>query len=150
MPTETQQIGTAPDLAPWVNRIRPRLEAAAQAVVTVGRDLIEAKDALPHGRWLPLLNELGLSARTRPPIHTSGPTPGYHKPVSGDRFAGIGDRARRPGPPRCGGVNPGGQGPRGHPFDNQGPGCAPSRTSSTGTRQSRRAPARQRVGASAG
>jgi hypothetical protein len=53
----------ASDLAPWIARIRPHLESTVQAIVASGRELSAAKEALPHGRWLPLLNELGLSAR---------------------------------------------------------------------------------------
>jgi hypothetical protein len=49
------------DLAPWVERIRSHLTLAVEGIVAAGRDLIAAKDALPHGSWLPLLDEVGLS-----------------------------------------------------------------------------------------
>jgi hypothetical protein len=46
----------------WANRIRPHLAQAVEGIVAAGRELIDAKDALPHGSFGPLLDELGLSA----------------------------------------------------------------------------------------
>jgi hypothetical protein len=50
------------DLTPWVEKIKPHLERSVEHIVAAGRELIEAKAALEHGRFGPLLHELGLSA----------------------------------------------------------------------------------------
>jgi len=45
----------------WVERIRPHLVGAVENIIAAGRELTEAKAALPHGAFGPLLDELGLS-----------------------------------------------------------------------------------------
>jgi hypothetical protein len=48
-----------------VGRVRERLTVAAEAIVAIGRELIAAKDELPHGEFGPwLLAEFGMSDRT--------------------------------------------------------------------------------------
>jgi hypothetical protein len=46
----------------WAAKIRPHLTQAVEGIVAAGRELIAAKEALPHGSFGPLLDELGLSA----------------------------------------------------------------------------------------
>jgi hypothetical protein len=48
-------------VAGWAERIRPLLARTVEAIVATGRELIAAKEALPHGSWYPLLDELDLS-----------------------------------------------------------------------------------------
>lgn len=50
-----------PDIGPWVERIRTHLARTVEGIVGAGRELTAAKEALPHGRFGPLLDELGLS-----------------------------------------------------------------------------------------
>lgn len=45
----------------WADRIRPHLVGAVENILAAGRELNEAKSALPHGTFGPLLDELGLS-----------------------------------------------------------------------------------------
>lgn len=45
----------------WADRIRPHLVGAVENIIAAGRELNEAKEALPHGTFGPLLDELGLS-----------------------------------------------------------------------------------------
>jgi hypothetical protein len=47
----------------WVARIEPHLRGAAEHIVAAGRELIDAKAALPHGGFGPLLTQLGLTPR---------------------------------------------------------------------------------------
>jgi hypothetical protein len=49
------------DLASWASRIRPHLNNAVDSLLSAGQQLLEAKAALPHGAFGPLLEELGLS-----------------------------------------------------------------------------------------
>ena len=48
----------------WADRIRPHLEQAVESIIAAGRELTAAKEALPHGQFGPLLDELGISPRT--------------------------------------------------------------------------------------
>jgi hypothetical protein len=48
-------------VALWADRIRPHLAQAVEGIVAAGRELTEAKAALPHGQFGPLLRALGLS-----------------------------------------------------------------------------------------
>jgi hypothetical protein len=50
-----------PAVAQWVDRIRPHLAQAVEGIVEAGRQLNEAKAALPHGQFGPLLDHLDLS-----------------------------------------------------------------------------------------
>jgi hypothetical protein len=52
-----------PLVAEWADRIRPHLEKTYHGIVGAGRELIAAKEALPHGRFTPLCRELGISVR---------------------------------------------------------------------------------------
>lgn len=52
-----------PYVTHWADRIRPHLARAVEGIVAAGRELAEAKEALPHGQFGPLLDELGMSAR---------------------------------------------------------------------------------------
>lgn len=52
-----------PSVQAWVDKIRPHLTQAIESIVATGRDLIAAKEELPHGSFGPLLDELGLSPR---------------------------------------------------------------------------------------
>jgi N6-adenosine-specific RNA methylase IME4 len=59
----------AGDLVPtdrtvWADRIRIHMTRTVEAVIATGTTLVEAKAALNHGDWLPLLAEVGMSART--------------------------------------------------------------------------------------
>lgn len=45
----------------WADRIRPHLAGAMESILAAGRELIDAKAALPHGEFGPLLEQLGLS-----------------------------------------------------------------------------------------
>ena len=40
------------------------IRMAAESCILAGQDLIEAKDQLGHGQWLPFLNEFGISSST--------------------------------------------------------------------------------------
>jgi len=60
---ETGEIVAAGTVAYWADRIRPNLDRAAESMIAAGRDLVEAKASVAHGEWLPLLHELGLTAR---------------------------------------------------------------------------------------
>ncbi len=56
---------TSPSVMPyWVDRIRPHLVGAAEGIIAAGRELLAAKETLPHGAFGPLLTELGISPRT--------------------------------------------------------------------------------------
>ena len=55
---------TTPAVSGWAGRIRPHLLAAAESIIAAGRELLAAKEALPHGQFGPLLDELGLTPRT--------------------------------------------------------------------------------------
>lgn len=48
----------------WAARIRPHLTRAVESIVAAGRELAEAKNALPYGEVGPLLAELSLGWRT--------------------------------------------------------------------------------------
>lgn len=48
----------------WAGRIRPHLVSAAESIIAAGRELVAAKEALPHGEFGPLLAELALTPRT--------------------------------------------------------------------------------------
>lgn len=49
------------DATSWAGRIRPHLIAAADAIFAAGTELLAAKADLPHGKFGPLLDELGIS-----------------------------------------------------------------------------------------
>jgi hypothetical protein len=51
-------------LATWAARIRPYLEGAVEQIVAAGRELLAAKDGLPHGQFGDLLEQVGLNRRT--------------------------------------------------------------------------------------
>lgn len=61
----TRQIETVEAQAPAESRtieiitdeILDAKRTGGEAILTIGRCLIEAKDMLPHGEWLPWLNE---------------------------------------------------------------------------------------------
>jgi hypothetical protein len=58
---------TEPDsdsIAMWADRIRSHMARTVEAIVATGRELVDAKAAVGHGNWLPLLQEVGISART--------------------------------------------------------------------------------------
>ena len=57
-------MDTTPVVAEWAGRIRPHLMAAAESIIAAGKELLAAKEALPHGEFGPLLDELGLTPRT--------------------------------------------------------------------------------------
>ena len=48
----------------WAARIAPHLTAAADAIVAAGRELIEAKAAVPHGAFGACVELLGLTPST--------------------------------------------------------------------------------------
>lgn len=50
-----------PFVEQWAARIRPHLAQAVEGIVAAGRELIAAKEALPHGQFGPLLASLDLS-----------------------------------------------------------------------------------------
>ena len=50
-----------PEVAHWAARVRPHLARTAESIIAAGRELIDAKAALPHGQFGPLLDELGMS-----------------------------------------------------------------------------------------
>jgi hypothetical protein len=55
-------------VALWADRIRPHLAQAVEGIVAAGRELTEAKAALPHGQFGPLLRALGLSRHMANPF----------------------------------------------------------------------------------
>ena len=82
--------GESPPLVTtWADRIRPHLVGAVESIIDAGRALIDAKAALPHGEFGPLLTELGLSPQhaqrfmrvAQHPLLTN-PSPGRHLPAS--------------------------------------------------------------------
>jgi hypothetical protein len=82
-PTDPQPV------AAWAERIRPHLTGAVGSIIAAGRELIEAKAALPHGQFGPLLAQLGLSPQhaqrfMRVADHPvlSNASPGRHLPAS--------------------------------------------------------------------
>src|SRR5687768_11939917 len=48
----------------WAKRIRPHLVAAVEHIIAAGKELIGAKEALPHGEFGTLCESLGLTTRT--------------------------------------------------------------------------------------
>ncbi len=48
----------------WAERISPHLTAIAENIIQAGRELILAKEELPHGDFLDLVESLGLRPRT--------------------------------------------------------------------------------------
>jgi hypothetical protein len=48
----------------WAERIRGCMARTVEAIVATGRELVDAKAAVGHGHWLPLLREVGISIRT--------------------------------------------------------------------------------------
>lgn len=47
----------------WAQAIKAAWRRGAQAIIETGRLLVEAKAALDHGQWLPMLEEAGFSRR---------------------------------------------------------------------------------------
>ena len=45
----------------WAEQIRPHLTQTVESILAAGRELLAAKEALPHGQFGPLLAELDLS-----------------------------------------------------------------------------------------
>ena len=59
----------SPDAEPrsvegWARRIEGHLSHATEGVIAAGSDLIRAKESLPHGEFLPLLDRLRMGATT--------------------------------------------------------------------------------------
>lgn len=59
------QVDTVRDIETITQEIQEAQRTAGQSIITIGKDLIEAKAMLPHGEWLPWLAEkVGYSERT--------------------------------------------------------------------------------------
>ena len=65
-----------------------------EAILTIGRCLTEAKQAIPHGEWLPWLNER-VEFSDGPPFYET--LPGVFKSASVGRFGSI-EGIDAPGP----------------------------------------------------
>jgi hypothetical protein len=48
----------------WVQHFAIKESVIVDSVIQYGIDLLQAKSELPHGRWLPFLAAIGISART--------------------------------------------------------------------------------------
>ncbi len=77
------------EVAVWADRIRPHLTAIAENIIHTGRELILAKEELPHGDFLDLVESLGLRPRTAQKFMAiarhellGNATPGTHLPTS--------------------------------------------------------------------
>ncbi len=73
----------------WAERISPHLTAIAQNIIQAGRELIFAKEELPHGDFLDLVESLGLRPRTAQKFMAiarhellGNASPGSHLPTS--------------------------------------------------------------------
>lgn len=80
---------TAGRAGPWADRIRPHLVAAVDNIITAGRELIDAKEALGHGEFLELVQMLDLKPRTAQKFMSiarnealTNASPGTHLPAS--------------------------------------------------------------------
>lgn len=51
------------DASEWVEVIKDDLGRAVEGIVSAGKHLIAAKADVSHGEWLPMLKEIGISAR---------------------------------------------------------------------------------------
>ena len=65
-PVEGRTIETITD------EILDAKRTGGEAILTIGRCLIEAKDMLPHGEWLPWLNERGALGADCPKVYEIG------------------------------------------------------------------------------
>jgi hypothetical protein len=62
---DNRPIGRVRSRKQWANRIRVKLRRTAQAIVSIGIDLAEAKADIPPGQWLDFLEaDLGMAERT--------------------------------------------------------------------------------------
>jgi phage N-6-adenine-methyltransferase len=59
--TSTELIRTSVE---WAEIIKADLNQAVQNVVDAGRHLVEAKEDVGHGEWLPMLEQIGINERT--------------------------------------------------------------------------------------
>lgn len=73
----------------WAERISPHLTAIAENIIQAGRELILAKEELPHGDFLHLVEFLGPRPRTAQKVMAiarhellGNATPGTHLPMS--------------------------------------------------------------------
>ncbi len=62
--TASPAVGLSTRALRWATRIRAELHKSFASTIEVGRLLIEAKDDLDHGEWLPTLERAGLNARS--------------------------------------------------------------------------------------
>ena len=61
---KTEEKALARSVGEITASIRIRMVNVATNVIGIGRDLIELKESLPHGEWLPTLEGLGISSST--------------------------------------------------------------------------------------
>jgi hypothetical protein len=64
MTTVVVALAPMPTVDEWAARIRGHLARTVEGIIATGRDLIEAKRALPHGDWLPMLSQAGIGEDT--------------------------------------------------------------------------------------
>jgi hypothetical protein len=57
-------VVTDDTITTWAERIRGAMAKTVEAIVTTGTELVEAKAAVGHGNWLPLLDRVGMGEDT--------------------------------------------------------------------------------------